>query len=158
MEDIRVAVHGAMIAACFTEKHDRFHVWLDKDGNPEPILFKNPPLEMRKGDPGCFPTVRLDATNKTNAAKIERLMKAVRDGDLIAKAREEYRVGLEKKRAEERVRASALYRASLAIVIEQMTAKKMEPLTSVAILHNFLTHATDEQIIALGEAMVGAGA
>jgi hypothetical protein len=160
MENIRIIDNGAgfsRIAVAFTEKGNRFHVWLDKDGNPEDILYKNPPLEIYPKDRGFFETIKLDATNKTNAPKIEKLMQVVRDDDMIAKARAGYHEHMASVRKQQRIRSASLYRASLAIVIEQMTAKNMEPLTTVATLHNFLTNATDEQIIALGDAMVGAG-
>jgi hypothetical protein len=157
MEDIRVAIFGGTMTAAFVEKGFRFHVWLGKSGNPEGILFKNPPLETRRGDPGYFQTIRLDATNKTNAPKIKKLMEAVRERDLIAKAHKDYHDALAAKRADERVRAATLYRAALAILVEQMAAKKLEPVSAIGGLHNFLTSASDEQLIELGASMVGAG-
>lgn len=157
MESIRVAIFGGMTSAAFVEKGFRFHVWLDKNGNPEDILYKNPPLEIGHGDKGYFKTIRLDATNKTNAPKVEKLMQVVRDGNLIEKARKDFHDALVAKRAEERFRAASLYRAAIEVVIAQMTAKKMKPLSAIGGLHNFLQSATDEQLIELRSAMVGAG-
>lgn len=158
MEDIRIiGVTGPRIGVGFTEKNLRFHVWLDRAGNPEDILYKNPPLKIRSNDPGFFTTVKLDATNKTNAPKVESLMQAVRDGDLINRARKAYQEEEAAKRAEERTRAASLYRAALALLVETMTGKKLEPVSAIAGFHDFLTNASDEQIIEVGAAIHGAG-
>jgi hypothetical protein len=77
----------------------RYHIWLNPE-NPEEFasggvhdgktLFKNPPLDLKSGDPGYFQTRHLNATSKTNAATIEKVRAMV---DIPA-ARSEFERGI----------------------------------------------------------------
>lgn len=73
----------------------RYHVWIDvetlaidgKFSSAGPgTLYKNPPLEVERGEPGHYDARLLDATATKNAALIARVFEIVKRDGLVAKA------------------------------------------------------------------------
>lgn len=68
----------------------RYHVWLDadlevEDGHYGRIIYKNPPLDSKRGDPRHFENKRLNVDAAKNRAILNEMRVAVLKGDLINK-------------------------------------------------------------------------
>ena len=92
MENVTVTDHGSMpgytnIALSWTHDGARWHVW---EQDPS-VLYKNPPLGAMLRGKGWFPTRKLDATNKVNAAMVKNARDIARQAGLYEKAAEDKR-------------------------------------------------------------------
>jgi hypothetical protein len=61
---------------CEDEAGNRFHFWLNtatRNINND-IIYRNPPLTLRRGDPGYFETSKRDATAKANRPLVAAML------------------------------------------------------------------------------------
>lgn len=88
MQNVRVLYHNVnSVAAHWETDEARYHVYLE-DGQPRGPIYKNALVDYKQ--PGYFHTRQLNAFKKANAWLVEEIMRAIRDGDMINKAKSEY--------------------------------------------------------------------
>lgn len=93
IENIHVDnINGRKYAIGWTIGAERFHIWARQAhsfSRPEleGTIFKNPPLGLKRGQPGHFETRQLNPEHKTQAAILAEVLAAVERDGLVAKAR-----------------------------------------------------------------------
>lgn len=68
----------------------RYHVWIDRTTmQPDPILFKNAPSQVKQGDTGYFHTRKLDRNGAFGRIVFPLMWQAMKDERLYEKACED---------------------------------------------------------------------
>lgn len=89
----------------------RYHVWLDrKTQEVKPPLYKNPPLSLKRDDPGHFDTRKLDLDGATGRKILPAMLAAMHERDLVRLWSEQLA-----KEEEQRVREAEMGRYEAAV-------------------------------------------
>lgn len=90
IENIHVdSINGSKYAIGWTIGAARFHIWAEQRRGRrelEGTIFKNPPLDLKRGQPGYFDTRQLNPEHKTQAAILAAVLAVVDRDNLLPRA------------------------------------------------------------------------
>lgn len=137
IENVQVEDHGSSyedFSLSWEEAGYRFHIWENKPT----VLYKNPPLGLKRGDQGYFSTRTLNASSASNQHKIQVARR-------LAKANNLYELARVRKLEEQAARQAAARERHLVREMEnagQVLFTRLKAL--VAVLENVARTHPDE--------------